>query len=136
MKNLKKLEPILALGIIIAFFLPWVKIPDFGTIAGYNIVNAANEINTALDLEKASNLLYIIYGIPLLSLVIIITALLNKDVKYISIFTGLFILMISITTFIYTKHAIIQLLDIGLYLTLIFAIGLILSPFLKLDVEK
>ena len=52
MKNLKKLEPILALGIIIAFFLPWVKIPDFGTIAGYNIVNAANEINTALDLEK------------------------------------------------------------------------------------
>ena len=116
--------------------MPWVKIPDFGTIAGYNIVNAANEINTALDLEKASNLLYIIYGIPLLSLVIIITALLNKDVKYISIFTGLFILMISITTFIYTKHAIIQLLDIGLYLTLIFAIGLILSPFLKLDVEK
>ena len=43
--------------------------------------------------------------------------------------------MISITTFIYT-NAIIQLLDIGLYLTLIFAIGLILSPFLKLDVEK
>lgn len=138
MKFSLKVESVCAIGLIIGFFLPWVNIGGFITVTGYQIPGIMNGMGrlgmmVGQKTDPRITLAYIfLYLIPALSIVTIITNIIGKNPALfagIIPIGGLFYLLASAGGDIPKNVApdIFQAISIGAYITLISAIGMILS---------
>ena len=127
----KKWENVFSLVLLISFFLPWV---DFGivSIPGYKIVSVGqglSDLASAFGNENTSlpPSLYLVYLIPLLSLLIMYMSYKEQKPKLLSAFTGIFIVLAFFYYLLVGGD--LGYVGIGAYLTLIAGGGLILSAF-------
>jgi hypothetical protein len=134
MKTLQKLETLLAIGLLIAFFLPWVSLGGLVKFSGYDIPDIARgvgqlgQIFTKKEVSQWQMALYnVVYLIPLLSISIVVLDILKKGTKAFSLALG--VLPILLFTFAINRagKSIFQGLSVGAYLTFILGIGLIFS---------
>ncbi len=131
----KRGENISALILFIAFFLPWV---DLGIVSlpGYKLIKVGEGLaSLASSLgEKEASLpseVYLIYLIPVVSLIIMYMGLKGKRAKLLSIVLGALILLGFVLYFV--DGGSLEFFGLGLYLTFLGAVGLILGA---LDIFK
>jgi hypothetical protein len=140
MKILTKGENLCAVGLVLAFLLPWVSIGGFFTIAGYkipDIVRALSGLGSALQgmmgqpgeatasTPAWAYLLYLLYLIPLLAILFLVRASNDQPRKGIGIVASL--LPLATFAFVIIKGGtdVFKGLGIGAYLTIACAIGLL-----------
>jgi hypothetical protein len=140
MKFFSKIENYCAIGLLVCFFLPWLQIGETISISrkGYQIPNLAHDIGKGIGQFKG--LLggsgstdpqvfwyYLIYLIPVFSVITIILGIMGKNVKA----TGFLAAAVSIGWFIYALIKmgtdLFKIMTFGAYLTLICAILMILA---------
>ena len=122
MKILQKIEVILAIALLIAFFLPWAKV-FFFTGSGYNIgVHLGGEAK-------------FVWAIPVAAIAIIALAFYIVDTKVMSIITGILPFVVFGRAYSELGKDLFEILAIGAYISLIvgallilFGIGVIKSP--------
>jgi len=122
MKILQKIEVILAIALLISFFLPWAKV-FFFTGSGYNIgVHLGGEAK-------------FVWAIPGAAIAIIGFAFYIVDTKVMSIITGILPFVVFGRVYSELGKDLFQILAIGAYISLIagvllilFGIGVIKSP--------
>ena len=94
MLNIKKIENICAIIIIVAFFLPWVSLGII-SFSGYdlpNLASLASSFDAAFsengESSGSANSLYAVYLIPLLSISILFMEYLGKESKKLCLTAG------------------------------------------------
>ena len=121
-KILQKIEVILAIALLIAFFLPWAKV-FFFTGSGYNIgVHLGGEAK-------------FVWAIPVAAIAIIALAFYIVDTKVMSIITGILPFVVFGRAYSEIGKDLFEILAIGAYISLftgvlliLFGIGVIKSP--------
>ncbi len=140
MKFFSKIENFCAIGLLVFFFFPWLKIGDIVSVSltGYQIPDIAEHI--AKGIGQFKGLLggsgstdprafwyYLIYLIPVFSVVTIILGIMGKNIKA----TGFLAGAVPIGWFIYALIKmgadLFKIMTIGAYLTLLCAIIMILA---------
>jgi|ETNmetMinimDraft_13_1059891.scaffolds.fasta_scaffold53167_1 hypothetical protein len=141
--NYKKSENIFAIVMLIAFFLPWVNIGGFITVAGYNIPNVleglgtfANALNKSGSKTEIPFYFYLVYLVPLLTIGIIILDLKGIETKRVSILAGALPILTLVYFLVKNGFEIYQVMGIGAYITVIASIGLILGALNVINFEK
>ncbi|MCK5268934.1 MAG: hypothetical protein KAR07_12210 [Spirochaetes bacterium] len=138
MKFGERYENIFAVGLILAFFLPWISFGGFFSLNGLDmprILGGLGEIAKGFSDKKNVDtsgtwIFYIFYLIPILSIsYLVLTLKKNKNIKVISIITGLIPILGLIYALINYGSKVIHLLSIGGYLTILCGIGMHLAAF-------
>jgi hypothetical protein len=134
-KFLEKTEMLFAAVLLLGFFLPWASIGGLISFSGYNIPEALKGVaglagafshKTTHEIPVKVYLSYLLYLIPLLSIIIIVLGFKDMKTKIISIIAG-------VLPFVFLIYAVIDFgnifkaASIGVYVTLLAALGLILS---------
>ena len=151
MKFFSKVENYCAIGLLVFFFLPWLKIGDRLSISlkGYEIPDIAEHIGKGIGQFKgllggSGNTdprvfwYYLIYLIPVFSVITIILGVMGKNVKA----TGFLAAAVPIGWFIYALIKmgtdLFKIMTFGAYLTLLCAIIMILAvvELIKLPGQK
>jgi len=122
MKVFQRIEVILAIALLITFFLPWAKL-FFFTGSGYDIgVQLTGEAK-------------FVWAIPAAAISILTLAFYNANVKLASVITGLLPFVIVIGAYSELGNDLFKVLAIGAYISLIiglllilFGVGIIKSP--------
>jgi len=138
MKFSLRIENVCAIGLIIGFFLPWVDIGGFIAISGYQIPKIINGIGqfrkmAGQETDGVTLVYILLYLIPILSVVTIIANIYDKNPKIPALFAGiipivgLFYLIIKADISENKATDIFQIISIGTYVTLVSAIGMIMS---------
>ena len=140
MKFFSKIENYCAIGLLVCFFLPWLQIGETISISrkGYQIPNLAHDIGKGIGQFKgllggSGNTdprvfwYYLIYLIPVFSVITIILGIMGKNVKA----TGFLAAAVPIGWFIYALIKmgtdLFNIMTFGAYLTLLCAIIMILA---------
>jgi hypothetical protein len=140
MKFFSKVENYCAIGFLILFFLPWFQVGDTLSISlrGYQIPNLAHDIGKGIgqfkslfgESGKTDSWVfwyYLIYLLPVFSLITIILGSMGKNVKA----TGFLTAAVPIGWFIYAVIKLgtdlFKIMTFGAYLTLLCAILMILA---------
>jgi hypothetical protein len=140
MKFFSKVENYCAIGLLVCFFLPWLQIGETISISrkGYQIPNLAHDIGKGIGQFKgllggSENTdpqvfwYYLIYLIPVFSVITIILGIMGKNVKA----TGFLAAAVPIGWFIYAliklRTDLFKIMTFGAYLTLACAIIMILA---------
>ena len=116
--NIKKLENICAVILVIAFFLPWVNL-GFISLSGFNVAGIGG----------ASFLLWVI---PLLSIGVLVSEFMDLDEKistYIAYASGAVPLIYVLSRLISSGGEFFEAAGIGIYLTLVASVGMLLAAF-------
>ena len=116
--NIKKLENICAVILVIAFFLPWVNL-GFISLSGFNVAGIGG----------ASFLLWVI---PLLSIGVLVSEFMDLDEKistYIAYASGAVPLFYVLSRLFSTGGDFFEGAGIGIYLTLVASVGMLLAAF-------
>ena len=116
--NIKKLENICAVILVIAFFLPWLSL-GFMSISGFKIAGIGG----------ASFLLWVI---PLLSIGVLVSEFMDLDEKistYIAYASGAVPLIYVLSRLISSGGEFFEAAGIGIYLTLVASVGMLLAAF-------
>lgn len=133
MFDIKKLENICAIIIIVAFFFPWVSL-GIVSFSGYelpNLLSALNSFASAFSENgesspEGANYLYAVYLIPLLSIGILIMEYLGKESKNLCFIAG----SINVIGFLYSliqTQGEVGLYGIGIWVTVLASIAMLLS---------
>ena len=131
---MSKAENICALGLIIFFFFPWISIGGFISFAGYEIPDIAKGLGQFAALGSRTGkvdpqiyLYYLLYLIPIFSVLTIIFGMTDKTTKI----TGLIAGTTPIAALIYALSQIgsdtFEGMAIGAWLTLLTAIAMLLA---------
>lgn len=124
--------------IIISFFLPWISIPNLA-VSGLQVslmVQELEQIFVAIDLTASiptgtEILLTSLWAIPILSVLSTVLLILDKSNKLINGLLSVY----SIGVFIYLwtqmnfSSLLLSILDVGLYMLLLFSFLLLISTF-------
>jgi hypothetical protein len=119
--------------LLLSFFLPWFSmnllITDAG-ISGFKLVGVfTSELVVMLD--SFANIFYVLYLIPVLAIISLITAKSRVWSMIASIFT-LFVCFVAVSM-ARDGAPIFTFLDYGGYLTFLSAIGLLVTSFMKVE---
>jgi len=141
MLNIKKIENICAIIIIVAFFLPWVSL-GFISFSGYDLPNLASFVNSfdAAFSENgessgSANSLYAVYLIPLLSISILFMEYLGKESKKLCLTAGTLNVVGFLYVLIFETEGDIGMMGIGIWITVLASIVMLLAAtgFLKIN---
>ncbi|SVC32954.1 uncharacterized protein METZ01_LOCUS285808 [marine metagenome] len=141
MLDIKKLENICAIIIIVAFFLPWVSL-GFISFSGYDLPNLASFVNSfdAAFSENgessgSANSLYAVYLIPLLSISILFMEYLGKESKKLCLTAGTLNVVGFLYILIFETEGDIGMMGIGIWITVLASIVMLLAAtgFLKIN---
>jgi len=113
MRVLQKVEVILAIAMLIAFFMPWGRILIL-TFSGYEIFVQA---------EGYDNLIWLL---PALPIAIIIMTFFEKNARDEVVFAGIFPFAILYDYYSKMGNDLFQVMQIGAYITLVVGVLLIL----------
>jgi len=141
MKFFSKFENYCAIGLLVLFFLPWLEIGgDFASLSvkGYQIPDIAHDIGKGV--EQFKGLLggsgktdpqvfwyYLIYLIPVFSVITIILGIMGKNVKATGFLAGATAIGWFIYALIKMGTDLFDIMTVGAYLTLLCAIIMILA---------
>ena len=118
--NIKKLENICAIILIVALFLPWVSMGMLGSLSGFKLA----------QLGGSATLLWLV---PLLAIGVLVSDVMNMDEKissYIAYAAGaLPTLWVISRMFVMGFGVFFEAAGIGFYLTLLAGIGILLGAF-------
>ena len=138
MKFGERYENIFVAGLILSFFLPWISFGGFFSINGLDMptmLSGLGKIAKGFSGKEnadtaGTGIFYIFYLIPILSIsYLVLTLKKNKNIKVISIITGLIPILGLIYALINYGSKVIHLLSIGGYLTILCGIGMHLAAF-------
>tara|TARA_B100000579_G_C22376056_1_gene640532 strand:- start:142 stop:534 length:393 start_codon:yes stop_codon:yes gene_type:complete len=124
----KKMYNWCAATILFSFFLPWVHPFPSVSVPGYKFINYMEGVcEVFADCQNLPFIFYFINLFPLLSIVVLIISIRNKDASLFSLVSGaIFILWFAW----YLTRTDIEL-GVGGYITIIASLGLIISMFIK-----
>lgn len=123
MKLFQRIEPLLALGIIAAFFMPWVK---FFFIAESGFWLATHSRSFSGSDWKTGLFLKLLWLIPIHAARLLIMAYLNKDITDTVKGLGWFpLFMFTIAALGVGVNTIFSILDIGVYITVALSTALL-----------
>ena len=141
MLNIKKIENICAIIIIVAFFLPWVSL-GFISFSGYDLPNLASFVNSfdAAFSENgessgSANSLYAVYLIPLLSIGILFMEYLGKESKKLCLTAGTLNVVGFLYVLIFETEGDIGMMGIGIWITVLASVVMLLAAagYLKIN---
>jgi len=141
MLDIKKLENICAIIIIVAFFLPWVSL-GFISFSGYDLPNLgslANSFDAAFsengESSGSANNLYAVYLIPLLSIGILFMEYLGKESKKLCLTAGTLNVVGFLYVLIFETEGDIGMMGIGIWITVLASVVMLLAAtgFLKIN---
>jgi len=141
MLNIKKIENICAIIIIVAFFLPWVSL-GFISFSGYDLPNLASFVNSfdAAFSENgessgSANSLYAVYLIPLLSISILFMEYLGKESKKLCLTAGTLNVVGFLYVLIFETEGDIGMMGIGIWITVLASVVMLLAAagYLKIN---
>ena len=116
--NIKKLENICAVILVIAFFLPWFSL-GFISISGFNVAGIGGSS-------------FLLWVIPLLSIGVLVSDFMDLDEKistYIAYASGAVPLIYVLSRLFSTGGDFFEGAGIGIYLTLVASVGMLLAAF-------
>ena len=141
MLNIKKIENICAIIIIVAFFLPWVSL-GFISFSGYDLPNLASFVNSfdAAFSENgessgSANSLYAVYLIPLLSISFLFMEYLGKESKKLCLTAGTLNVVGFLYILIFETEGDIGMMGIGIWITVLASVVMLLDAagYLKIN---
>lgn len=134
MKFMSKAENLCAIGLIVFFFFPWVSIGGFISISGYEIPDIAKGFGQLAALGSQTGktdpriyLFYLIYLIPIFSVLTLIFGLTNNNTKFTAFVSGIVPIAALFYALSQAGMDIFEGMAIGAWLTLLVAIAMILS---------
>ena len=142
MFDIKKLENICAIIIIVAFFFPWVSL-GIVSFSGYelpNLLSALNSFASAFSENgesspEGANYLYAVYLIPLLSIGILFMEYLGKESKKLCLTAGTLNVVGFLYILIFETEGDIGMMGIGIWITVLASVVMLLAAtgFLKIN---
>lgn len=131
MRFMERAENWFAAALIVFFFLPWFGAGPF-SVSGYSLTTIPAVFNAASSsgLQTSSSnidLLYIVWLIPILSVITLVLGLTGKSPRAMAIVTGIVTLLMFGFVFAAGGGDTFKVLGIGAYLTILAAFGLILA---------
>jgi hypothetical protein len=125
-KNLLRIENLCALCLILFFFFSWINIGGFISVSGYGIpdgVKAIAQWDAVLEEQKGVNpsvhLYYLLYLIPISSIVTIVFSLMGKDNKIPGFIAAALPIVFFFIAIFKAGTNLFDVLAIGFYLTII-----------------
>jgi hypothetical protein len=130
-KFLEKGEMLFAAGLLIGFFLPWASYEGLVSFSGYNISEVLKGFSVfeggfSKEVTQTPIIVYLLYLIPMLSMVIIIMGFKDLKTKSISIATAV-VPFIALIYSLVEFGNIFKAVSIGFYISIISALCLFLS---------
>lgn len=131
MRFMERAENWFAAALIIFFFLPWFGAGPF-SVSGYTLTTIPSVLNAAssssgVRTDSSIGLLYIVWLVPILSIITLALGLTGRSPRAMAIVTGVVTLLMFLFVFIAGGGDVFKVLGIGSYLTILAAIGLILA---------
>lgn len=137
-----KLRTIFSIGLLISFFLPWLDIPYFAIVYGYEIPTSLTKLShlfISLDSKNIEllKLSYFIFLIPICSVFNIIKELTGLKVSYfLNEFIFGIIASIILFVLIIIVDATINILSLGYYFTALFSVLGICSTYYGRSIKR
>lgn len=114
--------------LLISFFLPWID-AMITTFNGFQLPKAVNDLIGMTGDNSGAVILYVLYLIPLLSIIYLILLAMNKPSRGFGILTGLVSLFILGYMMVKGGSNLINTLQYGFYLCLVGAAIVFVSSF-------
>jgi len=134
--NFKKLEPVCAVVLLVAFFLPWVSIGGIVTLSGYNFTELVRTVNAmGVPTELNLNLVYLIWLIPVSANAILYAEYSGRSSRVLSIVGGAIPLLVAGYAFIKLGFDMVDTMSIGAVLTVAAGLGLVIAAIRNQDSE-
>ena len=132
MIELKKLENVSAIAIVIAFFLPWVNL-GFISFSGHDLPNlwdAVNSLSNAFsETENVSagvNYYLVVYLVPILALVFLLLEYLGKPSKNFAIVISAINIVAFLYILIFKSEGELGIFGVGIWITVLASLLMLL----------
>ncbi|MCK4909614.1 MAG: hypothetical protein KAS70_06920 [Planctomycetes bacterium] len=144
MRSSSRLEDIFAVSLIVCFFMPWVSLGGLISFSGYQIPDLVKGVSSLVSafsdepqpMNKKLYILYLLYLIPICSVTTIVLGRKGISSRISSLFAGL--TPLAAFTYCLSKSGtdIFEGMAIGAWLTIIAAVGILVSLFMSNDSKK